>query len=58
MSIEGEPDAGRTFENPLEAWTLFIDLLDSRVRRRIGDMLEKQGKNRYTGLAEERSVEN
>lgn len=36
-------------DNPLEAWTMFIDRLDLRVRRRIGDELESKGKNRYTG---------
>lgn len=41
-------------ENPLEAWTRFIDLLDARVRRRIGDELERAGKNRYTGEPLER----
>lgn len=41
-------------ENPLEAWTRFIDLLDARVRRRIGDELERDGKNRYTGEPLER----
>jgi hypothetical protein len=41
-------------ENPLEAWTRFIDLLDARVRRRIGDELERTGKNRYTGKPLER----
>ena len=50
VSIDGEPDTGRSYVNPLEAWTQFIDTVDCRVRRRIGDLLEKQGKNRYTGL--------
>ena len=38
-------------ENPLEAWTKFVERLDMRVRRRIGDELERDGKNRYTGQA-------
>lgn len=42
-------DAHASFANPLTAWACFIDVLDGRVRRRIGDMLEKDGKNRYTG---------
>lgn len=54
VSIDGEPDTGGSYENPLEAWTQFIDTVDCRVRRRIGDLLETQGKNRYTGLSEER----
>jgi len=37
-------------DNPLEAWTNFIDRLDSTVRRHIGENLEKQGKSRYTGV--------
>lgn len=36
-------------ENPLEAWTTFLDVLDCRVRRSIGNELEKEGKDRYTG---------
>lgn len=36
-------------DNPLEAWTSFIDRLDSRMRRRIGDQLEQQGRDRHTG---------
>lgn len=41
--------SGCTSENPLEAWVRFIDRLDCRVRRRIGDKLERDGRNRYTG---------
>lgn len=48
--IDGEPEPRGDFENPLEAWDCFMNIVDTRVRRRIGDMLEKQGKNRYTGL--------
>lgn len=40
-------------ENPLESWSIFICRLDAKVRRRIGDELERQGKNRYTGQPEE-----
>jgi hypothetical protein len=36
-------------ENPLEAWARFIDKLDSAGRRSIGDTLEQQNRNRYTG---------
>lgn len=50
VTVDGEPDAGGEYENPLEAWTHFVDLIDGRVRRRIGDLLERQGKNRYTGI--------
>lgn len=35
--------------NPLEAWTRFIDRLDAKGRASIGDDLERQGRNRYTG---------
>lgn len=37
------------FDNPLEAWSVYIALLDTAVRRSIGDMLEATGRNRYTG---------
>ena len=37
--------------NPLKSWTRFIDRLDVTVRRHIGDELERQGRNRYTGEA-------
>jgi hypothetical protein len=36
-------------ENPLEAWADFINILDCRVRKQIGDDLEANGRNRYTG---------
>lgn len=49
VRIDGEPEE-RFFFNLLEAWRAFWETLDCRVRRRIGDMLEKQGRNRYTGL--------
>ena len=39
-------------ENPLSAWTRFIDRLDALGRRLIGDKLEEQGRNRYTGRKE------
>lgn len=36
-------------ENPLIAWSMFIDHLDMAGRRKIGDDLEAQGRNRFTG---------
>ena len=36
-------------ENPLVAWNVFINRLDSEVRRKLGDDLECNGRNRYTG---------
>lgn len=39
-------------ENPLEAWSRFMDRLDVCVRRRIGENLERNGRNRYTGEME------
>ena len=48
VRIEGEAARG-CFRNPIMAWSCFIDVLDGRVRRRIGDMLEQEGKNRFTG---------
>lgn len=36
-------------DNPVAAWSLFISALDYAGRRIIGDRLEEQGKNRYTG---------
>lgn len=35
--------------NPLIAWDGFINRLDSTVRRKIGDDLERSGRSRYTG---------
>lgn len=37
------------YDNPLEAWNTYVTLLDTAVRRSIGDMLEHSGRNRYTG---------
>lgn len=39
-------------DNPLEAWTIFIDRLDAAGRRQIGEQLQYEGRNRYTGDAE------
>lgn len=55
VRIAGEETRG-SFTNPLLAWGCFIDVLDGRVRRRIGDMLEREGKNRYTGQLGKRDV--
>ncbi len=37
------------YENPLEAWSVYIMRADALLRRRLGDKLEAEGKNRYTG---------
>lgn len=52
-----EPEAPQGFayisasasDNPLIAWASYHDAVDADVRRRIGDMLAAQGKNRWTG---------
>lgn len=49
VRVDGKPEQERGFLNPLEAWRVFVETLDCRVRHRIGDMLEKHGRNRYTG---------
>ena len=41
--------AGCDSGNALEAWTRFIDRLDAKGRASIGDELERQGRNRFTG---------
>lgn len=38
-----------TADNPLEAWTNFVDRLDAAGRRQIGEQLQYEGKSRYTG---------
>ena len=38
-----------SYVNPLEAWSMFTDEVDRIGRRMIGDKLESEGKNRYTG---------
>lgn len=35
--------------NPLLVWTLYWELVDCTMRRRIGAALEKQGRSPYTG---------
>lgn len=52
VNIASEGERGK-FSNPISAWNCFIDVLDGRVRRRIGDMLEQDGRNRYTGEKKE-----
>lgn len=49
VSVAGEQNNRREYKNPLAAWTYFVDEIDMRVRRRIGAMLDKQGKDPYTG---------
>jgi len=44
----------REYENPLEAWSNYIMSVDSLLRRRLGDKLEAEGKNRYTGESSRR----
>jgi len=43
--------AGTTYNtsNPLEAWCTYWNRVDSVMRRKIGNLLEKQGLNRYSG---------
>ncbi|WP_207641707.1 hypothetical protein [Anaeromassilibacillus senegalensis] len=36
-------------DNPIVFWTFFMNHFDGTVRRKIGDDLERKGKNRYTG---------
>lgn len=43
------PNGECSYDNPLEAWNVYVTLLDTAVRRSIGDMLEHSGRNRYTG---------
>jgi hypothetical protein len=40
-----------TADNPLEAWTNFVDRLDAVGRRMIGAQLEAEEKSPYTGEA-------
>ncbi len=44
---------GQAYENMVEAWTAFIDRVDTIGRRRIGDHLEAHGYDRYLGKAKE-----
>lgn len=39
----------RGCENPVEALTQVMDKLEAGVRRQVGDALEVEGRNRYTG---------
>lgn len=49
VTKDGKPVHGSPYENPLEAGVRFMDLANIRLIRRIGNYLESQGKNRYTG---------
>nr|DAQ35621.1 MAG TPA: hypothetical protein [Caudoviricetes sp.] len=42
-------DSKLEFDNPLEAWSIYIMRADALLRRRLGDKLAAEGKNRYTG---------
>lgn len=37
------------YKNPLEAWCAYENLFTSAIRRRIGDMLDRNHRDRYTG---------
>lgn len=47
-SMERAIGAARS-ENPLEAWTKFVDTLDLSGRKLIGEQLRRAEKNQYTG---------
>lgn len=36
-------------DNPIVAWNMYSEMVDIHMRKRIGDFLESQGKNRWTG---------
>lgn len=36
-------------ESPIEALTQIMDKLEAGVRRQVGDALEAEGRNRFTG---------
>lgn len=42
-------NTSKEYDNPLEAWNTYVTQIDIAGRRYIGNMLSKQGKNRYTG---------
>lgn len=42
-------DSKLEFENPLEAWSVYLMRADALLRRRMGDKLEAEGKDRFTG---------
>lgn len=42
-------NTSKEYDNPLEAWSSYMTTMDIAGRRYIGNMLSKQGKNRYTG---------
>lgn len=54
VTKDGIPVYGSPWENPLEAWVHFISSVEDAVRPRIGDYLESQGRDRYTGELKEK----
>lgn len=50
--IRREGSAKKEFSNPLIAWRSYWETVDGIMMRRIGDTLEKQRKNRFTGEPE------
>lgn len=49
VAVNGEGQPRLVTDNLMEAWTRYMDTLDVVARRRIGNMLEKQGRDRFTG---------
>lgn len=50
--VTGLENTVRATKNLLAAWTGFLELLDCKVRRQIGDEMIRQKRNRYTGEEE------
>ena len=46
----------RQFRNPLEAFDYWLLLVDAAGRRSIGEYLEREGRNPYTGKLDKQAI--
>lgn len=53
VTVDGKIVEYGVTTNPILAWRRFLGCVDDRVCRRIGDYLETQGLDRYTGETQE-----
>lgn len=47
-----------TSENAIEVWAHYQSSMDTDIRRRLGDVMEAAGRDRWTGLPEKGEMQN
>lgn len=47
-----------TSENAIEIWSYYQSAMDADIRRRLGDVMEAAGRDRWTGLPRKGEIQN